>query len=402
MPASNRMRLAIVISHPIQYYSPWFRFLASNGFANLRVFYLWDGGVTKNVDAGFGVPVKWDVPLLDGYDYEFIPNRSARPGTESMHGLNNPELNERLTAFVPDAVLVFGYNYLTHYRYLFSRSGPAVPLLFRGDSHRLFPARGWKARLKNKFIQHVFRKFSAFLYVGTANRDYFQYHGVSQEQLFFCPHCVDNDRFCSESENAAESAREWKRELNIPVQNRVILFAGKFEAKKRPRDLLEAFKQAQLRDVSLLMVGNGEQEVGLRRDFQDGNIHFAPFQNQSLMPRTYMAGDVLVLPSYGSGETWGLAINEAMCMGRPVIVSDHVGCAQDLVRNGKNGLIFPAGNVSALAEALRESIADVEKLKSWGENGRNMIQDYSYAAATGGLSQALEFVLRKEAMASAA
>lgn len=396
------MRLAIIISHPIQYYSPWFHFLAANGFPSLRVFYLWDGGVTKKVDAGFGVPVKWDVPLLEGYDFEFVPNLSGSPGTASMGGLNNPELNERLTAFAPDAVLVFGYNYLTHYRYLYSRSGPRVPLLFRGDSHRLFAVRGWKAQLKSKFIRRVFRKFSAFLYVGAANRDYFQFHGIPREQLFFCPHCVDNNRFCSESETAVECARQWKRELNIPAQNRVILFAGKFEAKKRPRDLLEAFRRSRLRDVSLLMVGNGELEVALRRDYQDANIYFAPFQNQSLMPRTYMAGDVFVLPSYGGGETWGLAVNEAMCMGRPVIVSDHVGCSQDLVQNRKNGLVFPAGNVPALCEALHLAFADVERLKSWGVDGFNIIQDYSYAAATRGLSQALEFVLRKEVMASAA
>jgi glycosyltransferase involved in cell wall biosynthesis len=186
------------------------------------------------------------------------------------------------------------------------------------------------------------------------------------------------------------------------VQNRVILFAGKFEEKKRPRDLLEAFMQARLPEVSLLMVGNGEQETALRRDYARANIYFAPFQNQSRMPRVYMAGDVFVLPSYGNQETWGLAVSEAMCMGRPIIVSDHVGCARDLVQDRKNGLIFPAGNVSALANALREAFADTPRLKSWGECSHRIIQGYSYASATRGLKQAMDFVLRKNALASAA
>lgn len=402
MPPFNQLRLAIVLSHPVQYYSPWFRFLAANGFAGLRVFYLWDGGITERLDEGFAVPVKWDVPLLDGYEHEFVPNCSARPGSASIRGLDNPDLSGRLNAFAPQAILVFGYNYLTHYRLLFSGSGPAVPLLFRGDSHRLFPARGWKARLKNEAIRRIFRKFSAFLHVGAANRDYFLHHGVSPEQLFFCPHCVDNDRFSSDSGNTAESAREWKRDLNIPAQHRVIVFAGKFEEKKRPRDLLEAFKLAQLHEVSLLMVGNGAQEVELRRNYPDANIYFAPFQNQTLMPRVYMAGDVFVLPSYGNEETWGLAVNEAMCTGRPIIVSDHVGCARDLVHHGKNGLKFAAGNVPALAGALREAFADGQRLKNWGEKSRTMIQNYSYATATRGLEEALEFVFRKDAVASAA
>ncbi len=389
------MRLAIVISHPIQYYSPWFRYLAANGYSDLRVFYLWNGGVTEQMDQGFGVPVKWDVPLLEGYDHEFVPNRSAQPGSGNICGLNNPELGARLDSFAPAAILLFGYNYLTHYRFLFSNSRRSVPLLFRGDSHRLFPAKGWKSSLKQKIVRKVFQKFSAFLYVGGANKEYFQHHGVAPEKLFFCPHCVDNDRFFGESEMAAESVQLWRRELGIPVRHRVILFAGKFEEKKRPRDLMEAFRRAQLNDVSLLMVGNGAQEEGLRRDIADKNIRFAPFQNQSLMPRVYMAGDVFVLPSYGNEETWGLAVNEAMCMGRPVIVSNHVGCARDLVKDRNNGLVFQAGDVPALARALQEAFSDEGRLKMWGANSRRVIQDYSYAAATRGLDAALQSVSKK-------
>ncbi len=355
--------------------------------------------MTEQIDQGFGVPVKWDVPLLNGYDHEFVPNRSARPGSGNIRGLNNPELVARLNAFAPDAVLLFGYNYLTHYRFLFSNSRRAVPLLFRGDSHRLFPVEGWKTNLKQKIVGRVFQKFSAFLYAGAANKEYFQHHGVTPEKLFFCPHCVDNERFSAESEKVVESVQLWKRELGIPVQHRVVLFAGKFEEKKRPRDLLEAFRRAQLKDVSLLMVGNGAQEEGLRRDFTDENIFFAPFQNQTLMPRVYMAGDVFVLPSYGNEETWGLAVNEAMCMGRPLIVSGHVGCARDLVQDRNNGLVFPAGDVPALAKALQDTFADEQRLKLWGANSRAVIQDYSYAAATRGLDQALEAVLKKSATA---
>jgi glycosyltransferase involved in cell wall biosynthesis len=123
------------------------------------------------------------------------------------------------------------------------------------------------------------------------------------------------------------------------------------------------------------------------------DVYFAPFQNQSLMPRTYLTGDVFVLPSYGSGETWGLAVNEAMCMGRPVIVSDHVGCARDLVRENENGLVVPAGNVAALTAALQKAFEDDRRLKTWGVNSRRIIQDYNYETATHGLKRALDFML---------
>jgi glycosyltransferase involved in cell wall biosynthesis len=392
------VRLAVVTSHPIQYNSPWFRFLAANGFDGLRVFYLWNGGATEKLDHGFGVNVKWDVPLLDGYAHEFVPNAARQPGTHHWRGLNNPGLGDRLAAFQPDASLLFGDHHLAHYRLLFSRLGRRVPLLFRGDSHRLIPEPGLRAGLRRQFIALVFRRFAAFLYVGQANRNYFQLHGVAEEKLFFSPHAVDNERFFAQAGTAAAGAQKWKTSLGIAPGQKVVLFAGKFEAKKRPRDLVAAFKLAQLKDTVLLLVGSGELEAELRRDAAGRpDIVFAPFQNQTQMPVIYAAGDVFVLPSYGRSETWGLAVNEAMCLGRPVIVSSHVGCAQDLVKDRQNGLVFQAGDVAALADALREVFVDVDpdRLSRWGEQSREIIQSYDYPHATLGLREALAYITRR-------
>jgi glycosyltransferase involved in cell wall biosynthesis len=360
----------------------------------LKIFYLWDGGAANRLDPGFGVAVKWDVPLLDGYEHEFVPNRARQPGPGSVRGLDNPTLETRLKTYAPDAILFFGYNYLSLYRLLLSRSRPRVPLLFRGDSHRLVPRKGLKEFLRRHWISWVFKRFDAFLCVGSANRDYFRLHGVPDQKLFSSPHCVDNQRFFAQTAEAQRAAVSWKQELGIPTSNRVVLFAGKFEPKKRPGDLIDAFKQADLKNTTLLLVGNGELEAELRaRATGASNIVFAPFQNQTQMPRTYAAADLFVLPSYGSGETWGLAVNEAMCLQKPVIVSTHVGCAQDLVHPGENGLIFPAGDISALADALRDALSDSSQLQRWGEKSREIIQNYSYAQATAGLVRALEFVL---------
>src|SRR5436853_2861513 len=212
-----------------------------------------------------------------------------------------------------------------------------------------------------------FQCFSYCLYVGDANRQYFLHHGVSAERLFFAPHAVDNDRFISQREPAQEQAALWKEQLGIPQSHAVILFAGKFEAKKRPLDLVQAFLDAKLEQVVLLFVGAGALESEMRaRAKGRKDIFFAPFQNQSLMPRVYATADIVVLPSFGSSETWGLAINEAMCMSRPVIVSTHVGCAGDLIHHGGNGLIFPAGEVVALAGCLKEAFSDHARLRRWG------------------------------------
>ena len=390
-------RLAVITSHPVQYYAPWFRFLAETGRLDLRVFYLWDGGVRSRHDPGFGQSIVWDVPLLDGYAHEFVPNTSARPGTAHFFGLRNPSLPIRLAAFAPDAALLIGYNHESFLRTIFARwpLRSAYPLIFRGDSHRLVHRPGnvreWLRRL---FIAAVYRRFAAVLYVGQANRGYFRWHGVPEDQLFFAPHAVDNDRFAGDLDETRRASAAWRAGLGIPPNHSLVMFAGKLEDKKRPLDLLTAFERLGAGEASLVFVGAGHLEDQLRtRAAAVPNVYFAPFQNQSQMPRTYAAADLFVLPSYGPGETWGLAINEALCLGRPVIVSDHVGCAADLVEPGRNGLVFPAGDVPALTAALREALSDRGRLARWGERGRQIVNGYRYAQASQGLFEAMDAVV---------
>jgi glycosyltransferase involved in cell wall biosynthesis len=393
---ANMKKLAIVTTHPIQYYAPWFRHLTQTLGQSVRVFYLWDFGITQQLDAGFQQAFRWDIPLLDGYDAEFVANVSAQSGTHHFWGLQNPSLVRQVSAYQPDAVLLMAYNYASLYRFLLQWPTQQIPLLFRGDSHRLVPPTGFKARLRRQWITQIYRRMAACLYVGKANYDYFRHHGVADRQLFHAPHAIDNDRFFSQTAVAHREAIAWKQDLGIPTDHQVILFAGKFEAKKRPFDLLQAFHQAQLTQVSLLFVGTGPLAAALRAQAATiPHVYFAPFQNQTQMPRTYAIADIVVLPSSGLGETWGLAINEAFCMARPVIVSSHVGCAQDLVQPHHNGLIFPAGEVSALAGCLQVALGDRQRLKAWGTASQQIISRYSYTQTTQGLSQALDYVARQ-------
>ena len=386
-PARPR-RLAVVASHPIQYFSPWFRRLGARRDLAFKVFYLWDSGVRSRRDEGFGHDVVWDIPLLDGYEHEFVPNRSPRPGTQRFGGLWNPAIVERLLAFRPDAILLFGYNYATMLRVVFSRRLRGIPLLFRGDSHRIVARKGAFEPVRRALIARVFRRFCAFLHVGSANREYFVHHGVTDDRLFLAPHAVDNDRFLEKTQAAGAEAAALRRSLGIPDDHAVVLFAGKLEPVKRPHDLLQAFVRSDPPKATLVFVGAGELASSLRAAAGGRpGIVFAPFQNQSMMPAVYAAADVVVLPS--ESETWGLAVNEAMCMARAVIVSDHVGCARDLVASRATGLVFESGNVEALAEALTTALSDRDRLREWGANARAAIRAFSYDHATEGLMRAL-------------
>jgi glycosyltransferase involved in cell wall biosynthesis len=381
-------KIAIIISHPIQYYAPWFHYLNEQSGYSIRVFYLWDFGVWQHTDRDFQQTIQWDIPLLSGYDYEFVPNVSVQPGTHHFWGLQNPSLITQVKQFDPDAVLLMNYNYASLYHFLWHWR--QTPLLFRGDSHRLWGGSSVKAWIKKQWITQLYRRFAACLYVGQANYRYFRIHGMESDRLFFSPHAVDNERFLTQAIAAQVAAQQWKQELGIPSDHAVILFAGKFIPKKRPLDLLNAFLQADLANTSLLFVGGGELESSLRqRASQHAHVYFAPFQNQTFMPRTYAIADLFVLPSYGPAETWGLAVNEAMCLGKPLIVSDHVGCAADLVHPNRNGFVFPAGQVSALADCLTSALSDRDRLKTWGEYSLYLVKKYSYYHATQGLQKAI-------------
>lgn len=398
--ATRRSRLAVVTTHPIQYYAPWFRWITLNiEHLELKVFYLWDPQATGSLDPGFGRSVVWDVPLLSGYDYEFVPNSASAPGTSTFRGLRNPGLGSALKRWDPDAALLIGYRYESMARLIFTptwRRG--FPLMFRGDSHRIATTRNKASetlagKVRRGVIASVFRRFAAFLYVGAANREYFKLHGVPDDKLFFAPHAVDNRRFMEGADEAASAGRSLRHELGIPSHRLLVLFAGKFEPKKRPLDLLHAFQRVGRSDVSLLFVGNGRLEGELREAASSvPNVYFAPFQNQLQMPHVYAAADLFVLPSYGEEETWGLAVNEVMCTGCPIIVSDHVGCGPDLVREGENGFVFPAGDVAALARALSRALDERDALRRMGEASRAIIQKYDYAHATAGLLRAFESV----------
>ena len=399
--SSSSQRLAIILSHPTQYFSPWFRHIAANSAIEIKLFYLWDFGVETRHDKNFGHALKWDIPLLDGYEYEFVPNKSRDPGTHHFLGLNNPELTARIADWRPDAILMFGYTYLSHLRILCSPRFYKIPLLMRGDSHDLYRQSGFKQTIKHLMRRLVFKRFSGFFAVGKANAEYFQHCQVPDSKIQFVPHCVDNSRFQSAANQAMQEAVVWRQEFGISSAATVFLFAGKFENKKRPQDLVKAFltlrSEAPAKECALVMIGAGELEPQLRLlagDELGRSIFFAPFQNQTLMPKVYALGDVLVLPSFGAGETWGLAVNEAMNLAKPVIVSSHVGCGPDLVKDRGTGWIFEADNIAALGNAMREAVElGREGLALKGIAAKELIADYSYEAATKSLIQELDAIL---------
>jgi glycosyltransferase involved in cell wall biosynthesis len=372
-------RLAIISTHPIQYYAPLFRRLSARDGLDVHVFYGWEGPSTGDYDPGFEEDVTWDIPLLDGYPHTFLKNESGDPGTHHFRGIVTPDLVPSIEDWDPDAVLVFGWNYWSHLGALRHFHG-RVPVFFRGDSTLLDETPGPRQWGRRLFLRWVYRHVDRALYVGQNNRAYFEAHGLSDDQFTWVPHVIENARF-AEASDAEEKAKQWRKEIGILSDAPVILFAGKLGKKKAPDVLLDAFLQLEHKEAHLAVVGSGPMEDTLKAQAADHpRVHFLGFQNQSRMPVVYRLGDVFVLPSRGPGETWGLAVNEAMACGRPVVVTERVGCATDLVDEA-NGRVVPAEDADALRRALDGLLADRDRLRAMGRRSAERIQDWSIGVA---------------------
>ena len=120
---------------------------------------------------------------------------------------------------------------------------------------------------------------------------------------------------------------------------------------------------------------------------------FVGFQNQSALPALFAASDIFVLPS--SDEPWGLVVNEAMASGLPVIVSDDVGAATDLVQGRGTGRTYPVGDVERLADCLSELLGSGELRRAMGRTAESVIADWSPEASAAGIAAAALAVAKR-------
>jgi glycosyltransferase involved in cell wall biosynthesis len=374
-------RLAIVTTHPVQYYAPVFRIISEKLGGGARVFYT-AGKNTGAIDPGFQKIIEWDIPLLAGYDFVFLDNSSPRPSTSRFNGIMNPDAVQQISYYETHAVLFYWWSYQSHLSLMRHFSGK-IPVWFRGDSTLLDKVNPLKAFIRKLWLREVYRNVAIAFYTGSANREYFKKGGLEENKLRFAPHAVDNERF---AHPLCKEASDFRKQLSIPEKATVILFAGKFENKKDPLLLLEAFECIDDPSVYLLFTGNGLLETELKHRAsamkQKERVRFADFQNQTAMPAVYQSSDLFCLPSKGPGETWGLAVNEAMAAGKAVLVSDKTGCARDLVHPNINGEVFEAGNVEQLVEKLTKILSDKHRLKLMGMESKKIIKDWSFERQT--------------------
>ena len=395
------MRLAYFVSHPIQYQAPLLRRIAQESDIDLTVFFFSDLSVRGYADEGFGgVHVKWDIPLLEGYKHEFLPGFRKDGGLGFARPMSYG-IYSRLSRRKFDVVWVHGYHTLNALHVMAVAKLLGIPAFLRSDSTLDDRARGrLKLAVKRLFFAVLRHMVFGVLTVGGKNSAYWRSAFGDDIPIFLMPYAVDNSYFRNRSAEAAGSRESLRQSLDLGLDIPVILFASKLLQRKRCMDLVEAFLRLAPASCGeppayLLIAGDGEDRSAIEARIQQSEstrIRFLGFQNQSELPRLFDLCDVFVLPSVH--EPWGLIVNEVMNAGRAVVVSDQVGCAPDLVRDGENGFIYPARDIEALTTALKKFIDDPSLACRMGRKARETIAGFSFQQDIDGLRKALSFAVR--------
>jgi glycosyltransferase involved in cell wall biosynthesis len=391
------VRLTAVLTHPIQYYAPWFRHIHANApELALTVVYA-TKPTPEQQGVGFDRAFEWDVPLTEGY--RSIVVQAAKPGDQidSSHftGLDVPEIGRAIEATKPDVVLITGWYSVTLVRALFACRRLGVPTLYRGDSHLLSGPRGWRRPLWMLKTRIVLRQFDGFLAPGARVKEFLRWYGVPDYRIFSVPHAVDNQMFAAAAapyhhpDVRAAARRRW----GIDSAAFVTLFVGKLVPSKRPVNLVRAVARLAP-GATLVVVGSGPLEGDARAEAErlGVDLKLVGFMNQSELGEPYGLADCLALPSDFS-ETWGLVVNEALATGLPCVVSNAVGCAPDLIRDGETGYVCPLDDIDALATALANVRHRKAARHDWGPACRALVKAYSYDAMTAGVVRASRSVI---------
>lgn len=395
------VRIAYLVSHPIQYQAPLLRLIAAQPDFELTVFFQSDISVREYHDPGFGQAVKWDVDLLHGYPHRFLP-RLDRSGEITRWRPISYGILGALRGNQFDVLWVHGYARWFNLLAIVFASLLGITVLLRDEATPVSAARSpAKNLVKRLFFKGLNRLVSGFLAIGSLNRRYYEANGIAADKIFEVPYCVDNGSFRRAAQAAAGQRQGLIAELGLREDRLVVLFASKFQARKRPNELLDAYIRLTTDIPSdkvpyLLFVGNGELHEALRNKATLAgcrNVLFLGFKNQSELPRYFDLCDVLVLPSIH--EPWGLIVNEAMNAARIIVATDQVGCAPDLIKQGENGFVYPAGDIGALTEILRRLVfMDGARREAMGKRSLEIISRWNFERDIAGLRAAVRALNR--------
>jgi glycosyltransferase involved in cell wall biosynthesis len=359
------IRVVQVVSHPIQYFAPLYRELASRPEIELTVLYERVDSAGEFFDPQFDRVVRWNADLLGGYRWRVAGPRGTATAVARLRA---------------DVVWIHGYARRASWAAAAAARTTGAPVLLRDDQTGAVRRRAWRQAAKGLAVRLLLHG-GTVLATGQANRRYFEGLGVAADAIRIVPHSVDNRAFRARAEQLQPRRAELRAALGVHDDRAIVLFCGKLIAQKQPAMLLEAYARVRAeRPCALVVVGDGPLRAATEAAAERlgvADVRFAGFRDQRGIAEAYAAADLLVLPS--ASETWGLVVNEAFNFGLPVVASDRVGCVDDLVAHGQTGLVVGHADVEALAGAIAALVDDADLRAKMGTRARRRIEAYGVA-----------------------
>jgi|APSaa5957512535_1039671.scaffolds.fasta_scaffold31261_3 glycosyltransferase involved in cell wall biosynthesis len=390
----NQYKLAIYAPHPVQYHVPIYREVQKINEIKSVVLYADTLGVKAIYQPEFKVAIRWDVPLLDGYDYLFFRNFSKNKMGGFLSRIN-PGLFLHILTKRYDSVLIQGYHTINSWLILVASKLSNTKIIFRGEAIPKKKRKGWRSNISTKLAKKFLKSCDVVMYSCSGNLEYWQKLDVPERKFFFIPCAVDNDYFQNNYQKLIPLEEGIRKDLGIASDDFVILFSARFTKRKRPLDLIEAVTKVSSQKVVVLFVGNGPEIEAMKKIASERKIRaiFTGFVNQKDISKYYTVADMFaVISSYDASPK---ALNEALNFSLPVLCSDGVGTAKDLVKEGVNGSVVPYGDINSMANFIKFLSSNERVLREMGANSKRIVKDWTPEKDALGILEALDYMFKR-------
>jgi len=290
-----------------------------------------------------------------------------------------------------DVILIHGYQTFSAWLILMAAKLQGIKVMLRGEAIPKKQNTNWK----NIFFQKIIKVFlffcDAVIYSCSQNKEYWSRLNVSEDKMFFAPCAVDNEFFQKEKKRNLSERAELRHQLGIHEVDFVVLFSARFTSRKRPLDLIEAIAKINHTNVVMLFIGDGLEREAMEVAVKHHGIRaiFTGFLNQKELSRYYVLADMFAIVS--SYDASPKALNEAMNFAIPVVCSEGVGTAHDLVRNGENGFVVPVGDIDAISKSIWQLFNDRKLSRQMGMASSNIVVDWNLKNAAKAILQAAHY-----------
>jgi glycosyltransferase involved in cell wall biosynthesis len=394
MVEKSRLRIAVVISHPIQHFCPQYVNFAKNSDIQLKVFFASTLGLKKYLDNNFKEEISWSNLHLDKFDHVFLNgDQLLLPN----NNLDAPSLARELKDFQPDLLFTYGYFQKLQRRAKRWAIKNKIKTAYISDGELLHKRRFGKELLKDIYLTHYFSKINYFLTLGNANKEYYKKYQVNEEKFLRMHHPIDFCRY-QKSYLQKETLRNDLRErYHIDEKEITLCVVGKLVKWKNQDHIIDAMKILEKEGINLTLfiLGSGEMKEYLQvksMDLKKSKVFFPGFVNIEELPSYYAASDIYVHPA--SLEPHSVAVSEAIMMGCPVILSDRCGSYgdEDDVQEEKNGYVFKFGNIEDLAAKIKWLATNNERRKAFADHSHNIAVSFQQKSHFGMIENLLKRV----------